>query len=69
MVIIGQNPALAGAMPADEVRATYLEVPVQFPLLNKRVILFNEQGVPVEYLRVLYRSDRYEFFLETMSQS
>ena len=57
------------AMPADEVRATYLEVPVQFPLLNKRVILFNEQGVPVEYLRVLYRSDRYEFFLETMSQS
>ncbi|NMB10889.1 MAG: GntR family transcriptional regulator [Firmicutes bacterium] len=57
------------SVPADEFQATYLGVPLQFPLLKKRVLLFNDKGLPVEYLRVLYRSDRYEFFLETVSQS
>jgi GntR family transcriptional regulator len=57
------------AVPANEFQANCLEVSEKFPLLKKRVILFHSDGRPIEYLRVLYRSDLYNFFIETVAQS
>ncbi len=52
-----------GAVPATEEEAAALEVEVGFPLLLIRRTTMGADGHPVEYLRAVYRGDRFEYHL------
>lgn len=52
-----------GAIPANEEEATALEVDVGSPLLLVRRTTIGVDGRPVEYLRAVYRGDRFEYHL------
>jgi len=49
------------AVLADPMVAPLLEVEVGSPLLKVNKVIYDQDGKPVEYLVVLYRSDRYHY--------
>lgn len=49
------------AQPADPVVAEHLQVPAGTPLIAMWRIVRDRSGRPVEYVRSLYRADRYEY--------
>ncbi len=52
-----------GAIPATEEEAAALQVSVGYPLLIIRRTTVGADGHPVEYLRAVYRGDRFEYHL------
>lgn len=52
-----------GAIPAGEEEAELLGVEIGFPLLIIRRTTLSADGRPVEYLRSVYRGDRFEYQL------
>jgi GntR family transcriptional regulator len=60
-VQIGGAEQAIGACLADATVAALLEVAVGAPLLSVNRIIHNLAGRPVQYLRGLYRPDRYEY--------
>jgi GntR family transcriptional regulator len=51
------------AIPAAEREASLLGVSVGFPLLQIERTTFGADEMPVEYLRAVYRGDRFEYYL------
>ncbi len=51
------------AIPASEREAGFLNVKVGFPLLQIERTTFGIDDIPVEYLRAVYRGDRFEYYL------
>jgi GntR family transcriptional regulator len=52
------------AVSATEYLADLLDVDVNAPLLNIERVSFTDQGIPVEFLRINLRGDRYTFHTE-----
>jgi GntR family transcriptional regulator len=52
------------AIQASPEIARHLEVPTGDPLLHIERVSYSQQNVPVEFLRVYYRGDRYSLFNE-----
>lgn len=61
---LGISNRTIGSIPATEEEATALEVEVGFPLLLIRRTTIGADGRPVEYLRAVYRGDRFEYHLQ-----
>ncbi|MBT9136419.1 MAG: HTH-type transcriptional repressor YvoA [Firmicutes bacterium] len=52
------------AKVASAREAALLEMPSGMPVLLRERVTFDQNGIPVEYARSLYRSDRYKFMVE-----
>jgi GntR family transcriptional regulator, N-acetylglucosamine utilization regulator len=52
------------AVVATDYEARMLEIPVGAPLMLERRLSFNENGVPIEYGKDLYRGDRFRFITD-----
>jgi GntR family transcriptional regulator len=52
------------AIPAPTNLAEFLDVRSRSPLLYIERISFSQSGVPIEFLRIYYRADRYSLFVE-----
>ena len=52
------------AVPASRKMAELLEVDVNAPLLHLERVSYNDQGIPIEFLRIHLRGDRYTFYAE-----
>ena len=52
------------AIPAPTNLAEFLEVRSRSPLLYIERISFSQSGVPIEFLRIYYRADRYSLYNE-----
>ncbi len=52
------------AVSASKNMAKQLGVDVNAPLLHIERVSFNDQGIPIEYLRIHLRGDRYTFYAE-----
>lgn len=48
---------------ADRFSAELLQVPIGAPLLLVEGVVFLKNGLPIEWLRILYRGDRYKFHI------
>ena len=60
-VRISSARQLVTATVADTAVAAALGIHVGAPLLEVRRVVFDQQEVPVEYIKVLYRPERYQF--------
>jgi GntR family transcriptional regulator len=58
---IVRGSQVIGATLADSRVASFLEVMAGFPLLKIERVAFDTRKRPVEYISILYRSDRYHF--------
>jgi GntR family transcriptional regulator len=58
---IVRGSQVIGATLADSRVASFLEVTAGFPLLKIERVAFDTRKRPVEYISILYRSDRYHF--------
>jgi GntR family transcriptional regulator len=58
---IVRGSQVIGATLADSRVASFLEVMAGFPLLKIERVAFDSRKRPVEYISILYRSDRYHF--------
>jgi len=58
---IVRGSQVIGATLADSRVASFLEVMAGFPLLKIERVVFDTRKRPVEYISILYRSDRYHF--------
>jgi GntR family transcriptional regulator len=58
---IVRGSQVIGATLADSRVASFLEVAAGFPLLKIERVAFDTRKKPVEYISILYRSDRYHF--------
>jgi len=58
---IVRGSQIIGATLADSRVASFLEVIAGFPLLKIERVAFDTRKRPVEYIVILYRSDRYHF--------
>lgn len=58
---IVRGSQVIGATLADSRVASFLEVMAGFPLLKIERVAFDARKRPVEYISILYRSDRYHF--------
>lgn len=58
---IVRGSQVIGATVADSRVASFLEVMAGFPLLKIERVAFDSRERPVEYISILYRSDRYHF--------
>ena len=58
---IVRGSQIIGATLADRRVASFLEVMIGFPLLKIERVVFDTRQRPVEYISILYRSDRYHF--------
>jgi GntR family transcriptional regulator len=58
---IVRGSQIIGATLADGRVASFLEVMAGFPLLKIERVAFDTRKRPVEYISILYRSDRYHF--------
>jgi len=52
------------AVMADKKIARYLSIPLKTALLNIERISFSQRDVPVEFLKIYYRGDRYSLYNE-----
>ena len=69
---IVRGSQVIGAALADSRVASFLEVMAGFPLLKIERVAFDSRERPVEYISILYRSDRYHFnvdFIRKRSES
>ena len=60
-VLIGSADQSIGAVLADSLVAPRLGVRVGSPLLSVTRTVFDQHSRPVEYIAILYRSDRYQY--------
>jgi len=51
--------------PADEERSAVLAVSLGSPLIRVESVTHRRDGQAAEYVEVLYRADRYRFFIES----
>lgn len=60
-VKVGSARQAFGAVLADPKTGQALDVPVGTPLLSIKRTVCDREGHPVEYIRILYRTDRYQY--------
>jgi GntR family transcriptional regulator len=63
-VKIGQGNQVIGATVADSRIASYLEIMTGAPLLRIERVILDTDGRPVEYVLILYRSDKYHYSVD-----
>jgi len=63
-VKIVRGSQVIGATLADSRVASFLEVMAGSPLLKIERVVFDTRNRPVEYISILYRSDRYHFTVD-----
>jgi DNA-binding GntR family transcriptional regulator len=68
-VRIVRGSQVIGATLADSRVASFLEVTAGFPLLKIVRVVFDTRKRPVEYISILYRSDRYHFNVDFTRKS
>ena len=66
---IVRGSQVIGATLADNRVASFLEVMAGFPLLKIERVAFDTRKRPVEYILILYRSDRYHFNVDFTRKS
>ena len=52
------------AIQATSLQAEWLTIPQKLPLLFIERVSFSDQDIPIEYLKIFFRSDRYSLFNE-----
>jgi GntR family transcriptional regulator len=60
-VVVGSARQAFGAVLADPKTGQALDVPVGTPLLAINRTVCDREGRPVEYIKILYRTDRYQY--------
>lgn len=53
------------AIPASEYEADLLQVDTGTPLLLERQTAFNQDNLPIEYIKTLYRGDKFKFLMKS----
>jgi len=53
---------------ADEENAKLLNIPLNYPIIRKQVVVYSKDNIPIEFITTDYRSDRFKFIFHEFCQ-